>query len=84
MTAIMIFHIRSKYTAVGECSPFLIATMHTDDSTYYREEGNHHVLLPLRDHRTPCYLLGLQRHSYRKRQLSRECIVGGGFWILLT
>jgi hypothetical protein len=41
MTAIMIYHIKSKYTAVGNNGPMEY------DVDHFRSEGNGHVFLPL-------------------------------------
>lgn len=52
MAAIMIYHIRSKYTAVGKIKwiKFKIINMLTTVFTKFRSQGNRHVLLLVYDY----------------------------------
>lgn len=56
MTGIMIFHIRSKYTAVGMSFRQPLNWRFCSDLNVidYRTKRNPHVLLSLRDYRAAC------------------------------
>lgn len=51
----MIFHIRSKYTAIGECYGFN-PSKEEDANLVCRSEGDFAILLPIRYYRATCHL----------------------------
>lgn len=77
MTAIMIYHIRSKYTAVGQwyrvCQVTSILIQHIR-----RSKRDRHLLLAIRRHRTSRFTTRYGHHSFIQRFVSMVC--SGLYW----